>query len=228
MRIYGTMLAQQNAVQPESLTRHCRFVSPAGCAWCYPCIGYLYSHSQFCSPLQFLLSGHLNMSLYLCFEVYLFFLVPQHTVCIYQWRFSFYFRGNLHICEEDSCLFLLIREDAHILCLVCRLCFTDHQYDICATWSPLSGHKLLGEVKKGEWRLIINLKPLNALVVMPSMKMEMIQSVRNLLQIGDMPTYIFLFTGCFENTCASISIAEHTNFVCCHSDERQVPTFLPG
>ena len=43
---YGKYTIQ---LQPVSLTRHCRIVSLAGYAWCYPCTGYLFLHFQFCS-----------------------------------------------------------------------------------------------------------------------------------------------------------------------------------
>ncbi|XP_041350669.1 uncharacterized protein LOC121369684 [Gigantopelta aegis] len=46
-------------------------------------------------------------------------------------------------------------------------------------------HLFFAQKKNGEWRPILNLKPLNYFVVIPSMKMETVQSVRALLQVGE-------------------------------------------
>ena len=42
------------------------------------------------------------------------------------------------------------------------------------------------------WRSILNLKPLNTFMVVPSMKMETVQLVGNLLEIGKWVAYIDL------------------------------------
>ena len=63
--------------------------------------------------------------------------------------------------------------------------------------------------ENGEWRPILNLKPLNAFVVVPFMKMGTVQAVRKLLgqhlSIYKMPTYTFQFTWRFGSTYASFS-----------------------
>ncbi len=46
-------------------------------------------------------------------------------------------------------------------------------------------HLFFCRKKNGEWRPILNLKPLNKFVLVPSMKMETVQSVREHLQIGE-------------------------------------------
>ncbi|XP_041378007.1 uncharacterized protein LOC121390289 [Gigantopelta aegis] len=46
-------------------------------------------------------------------------------------------------------------------------------------------HLFFTQKKNDEWRPILNLKPLNYFVVIPSMKMETVQSVRALLQVGE-------------------------------------------
>ena len=77
----------------------------------------------------------------------------------------------------------------------------------------------MAEKKNGKWRLILNLKPLNALVFIPSMKLETVQSVRNLLQTGQWGASIDLKDGYLHvpnnrTFCKYL----HTDFVCCHSD----------